>query len=229
MRLVVGNEGVEYKVHKTLLSKHPEYFAPATQEECEGGQDHTVVLLNDTPPIVELYLHWLYTGRIFSLGKTVKQDGDGRHDEFNKNAHMFDLLVDGFIFGEKVQDGNFKDAVIDTLIHTVTTPDVAGVCWYPTRRLMTRAYAETHEGSPIRRLLVDMYMFHGRDEWVDGQHYVDLLADFAGYLSVESGADEKDQRYVESIRLRVNTCQYHHHSKEDQCYLKKGASNVMEE
>jgi hypothetical protein len=78
------------------------------------------------------------------------------------------VLIGAFVFGEKVQDGDFKDAVIDALIHTIATPDEEGTFWYPTKQLVDRAYTGTPEGSPIRRLLVDMHAFHGKRCWLDG-------------------------------------------------------------
>jgi hypothetical protein len=91
-------------------------------------------------------------------------------------------LIGGFVFGEKIQDGNFKDAVLDALVHTVTTPNEKGVCWYPTKSWVDQAYVGTPEGSPIRRLLEDMYTYHGKADWLDGQKNVDFLADLAGCL-----------------------------------------------
>ena len=39
------------------------------------------------------------------------------------NREEIDLLIEAFVLGEKLQDQNFKDAVIDTLAHAVDTPD----------------------------------------------------------------------------------------------------------
>jgi hypothetical protein len=89
-----------------------------------------VLLPDDTPPIVDLYVQWIYTGGIVSPDKPIEDDRDC---EESKNRRHFDLLIGGFVFGEKVQDGEFKDAVLDALIHTVKTPDSEGVCWYPTK------------------------------------------------------------------------------------------------
>ena len=39
------------------------------------------------------------------------------------NREEIDLLVEAFVLGKKLQDQNFKDAVIDSLVHAVDTPD----------------------------------------------------------------------------------------------------------
>lgn len=63
-----------------------------------------------------------------------------------------------------MQDGDFKDAIVDALIHTVAAPDEKGMRYYPIAQSVNRAYIGTPKGSPIRRLLVDMYTFHGRKD-----------------------------------------------------------------
>ncbi|KAM0721339.1 hypothetical protein Q7P37_003043 [Cladosporium fusiforme] len=137
--LAVGEEGEEYKVHEALLSERSQFFASATKEDWEEGREHRVPLPDDTPDPAE----------------------EREEDKRSKNAHEFDLLISSFVFGEKVQDGDFKDAIIDALIHAVAMQDEAGKRWYPTGKWTTQAYSGTPEGSPIRRLLVDMYVFHG--------------------------------------------------------------------
>lgn len=36
------------------------------------------------------------------------------------------MLIRAFVFSKKVQDGDFKDAVIDALIYTARSPDEKG-------------------------------------------------------------------------------------------------------
>jgi hypothetical protein len=224
--LAVGEEEVEYKVHEALLSERSEFFTSASKEEWKEGQEHRVPLPDDTPSVVDLYVQWIYSGRVLS-GRTlggkipVKEEADG---EECKNGSQFDLLIGGFVFGEKIQDGGFKDAVVDALIHTVRTPDEKGVCWYPTKSWVDQAYVGTPEGSPFRRLLVDMYKYHGRDDWLDDQKNVDFLAELAGDLLMDKR--KKQQEYQDPTDQEVSGCQYHHHGKEGACYGDKIPEHV---
>lgn len=90
-------------------------------------------------------------------------------------------MIDGFIFGEKIQDGDFKDAIIDALISFVSTIGKEDEYWYPSGEKADRVYRGTSAGSPLRRLLVDMHVHHGRRDWVeDGakpEFLVDLVRD----------------------------------------------------
>jgi hypothetical protein len=217
--LAVGEEGVEYKVHETRLSERSEFFASASKKEWKEGQEHRVPLPDDTTPIVDLYVQWIYSGKILSRKTLVEEEAaDGQEC---KNEPAFDLLIGGFVFGEKIQDGNFKDAVLDALVHTVTTPNEKGVCWYPTKSWVDQAYVGTPEGSPIRRLLVDMYTYHGKADWLDGQKNVDFLADLAGCLLTKRRNNQQQQQQQEPSGPEVNGCKYHHHGEEGGCYSDK--------
>ena len=39
------------------------------------------------------------------------------------NWEEIDLLIEAFVLSKKLQDQNFKDAVIDSLLYAVDTPD----------------------------------------------------------------------------------------------------------
>lgn len=159
-------------------------------------------------------------------GKSQGQEGEGEEGDQaeRKNVHEFNVLIGAFVFGEKVQDGDFKDAVIDALIHTAATPDEKGACWYPTGQLVNRAYTGTPEGSPIRKLLVDMYVFHGRRRWLDGQKNVDFPGDLARYLLRDRS---EHTQALDSTTPDASGCQYHHHrGGQSACYSAK-ISNHM--
>jgi hypothetical protein len=211
---------VEYKVHEVLLCEASEFFASASEEELKEGQEHRMTLPDDTPYIVDLHVQWVYTRRIVIRKKPVEKEADR---EACKNGHEFDVLIGAFVFGEKVQDGDFKDAVIDALIHTVAVPDEEGSCWYPTKQLVGRAYTGTPQGSPIRRLLVEMYTFHGRKDWLDGQKNVDFLTDLAECLLRDR---REDSRALDSTTPDVSGCQYHHHGEKSECYSAKISSHM---
>lgn len=73
------------------------------------------------------------------------------------------------------------------------------------------------EGSPIRRLLVDMFMFNGRDHWMDGEDNVHFLVDLARRLLADRKTDRKKPQ-LDRTRAVANNCQYHHHGDGERCY-----------
>lgn len=221
----MGKEEEEYRAHETLLSEGSGFFASAAKEEWKEGQEHRITLPDDTPSVVDLYVQWIYSGRVLSRKAGAEEEGN---DSIERgNGHEFDLLVGGFVFGEKVRDGDFKDAVIDALIHTVATPDDNGSCWYPMKKWVTQAYAGTPEGSPIRKLLVDMFMFNGQEDWLEGEDNVDFLVDLGRRLLADREAVQRKRQHTQDpTKPGVSSCQYHHHDQGDACYSEKIPDHV---
>lgn len=169
----MGEEEEEFHVHENLICKHSVLFNSAIKKEWKEGQERRVVLPDDTPSVVNLYAQWLYSDKIISRQSPNEED--------ERTVAEYSLLIDAFVFGEKIQDGPFKDASIDALIHLVDTPDKDGWKWYPTGRV-DFAYQGTPEGSPLRKLLVDMHMFHGNGEWLSSQKNADYMRELGKRL-----------------------------------------------
>jgi hypothetical protein len=204
----VGPEEEELKVHEELLCDGSPFFASASKKEWLESQRRRIPLPDDKPYIVDLYLQWMYGGRIFSRQSTDGGPGDGKE---------YDLLVDGFIFGEKVQNGEFREAVVDALIRSFAVPDKRGERWCPAAPWVDRAYAGTPEGSPLRRLLVAMYVVHGTNVWLHGTTNIDFLADLAGRLM----EDRKALPRTFTTKLDLSPCWFHHHGDGESCYREK--------
>lgn len=110
--LVAGVDEHELLVHQDILSKKCPYFTTAIKKEWKEGRERRFPLPVDSPAAVDLYVQWLYGSRIFSQ-KPLEELEEG-YDELG-------VLIDSFIFGEKIQDDHLKDAVIYCLIVSVST------------------------------------------------------------------------------------------------------------
>jgi hypothetical protein len=206
--VVVGPDQYEHTVHKDLFCEKSPYFSTATKEHWQEGQEGrvTLPLPNDDPAVFALYIQWVYRGRIF-----CRQDmGDT-----GGNREEIDLLIEAFVLGEKLQDQEFRDALVDCLIHAVDTPDGQDKRWYPTPSAVDRAYRGTPDSSPLRRLLVDMYFFHGRREWLDEATNADFLRDLARDLLQGRGSFASK---VDQTTAQLAGCSYHCHGAENLCY-----------
>jgi hypothetical protein len=201
-------------VHEDLLSQHSPFFASAAKEDWKEGQEHRVPLPDDAPYVVDLYIHWVYSGKIFSRKSRQEEEEDVKE---RKSADESGVLVRAYVFGEKIQDGDFQDAVIDALVHSIAMPDKSGNCWYPGASQIDQAYKGTPEGSPLRQLLVDIYMFYGDSKWLHGPENVEFLTGLAGRL-----LDKKKSPVIwDPIKPTSIGCHYHRHSEGDICYSVK--------
>lgn len=125
--------------------------------------------------------------------------------------------MDGFIFGEKVQNGDFRDAVIDALTKSFAVPDKKGKRWCPAAPWVDKAYAGTPEGSQLRKLLVAMYVNHGTRTWLHGTRNVDFLA----YLATRLLDDRKALPRQNTTKLDPDPCWYHCHGDGEPCHRVK--------
>lgn len=193
-------------MHKDLICYKSPYFSLAVKDHWKEGREGRVPLPDDDPAAFALYIQWIYRGRICSsqdMGET-----EGNREEMN-------LLIEAFVLGEKLQDRDFRDAVIDSLIQAVDTPDAQNKKWYPPPATVDRAYRATPESSPLRRLLVDMYYFHGRPEWLDEASNAEFVRDLAR-IFLQGRTDNVTR--ADRTTAKLAGCSYHCHGAENACY-----------
>lgn len=207
---MVGEKQKELIVHETLLSERSDFFSAALKKEWEEGQQRRIPLPDDNPQVVSLYLHWLYYNKLFCRPPDEQSVEDGNEQS---------LLISLFVFGEKIQDGQLKDAVIDAIILSTNTPDKNGNRWYPTGAV-NAAYKGTPANSPLRTLLVDMYVQHGTSKWIHNTTNTDFLLDVSRALL----DTQRTEQYPDPTSAAVSSCQYHQHTTDDRCYA---ANNIV--
>lgn len=158
---------------------------------------------------------WIYPDRIFSRWSPEDDEDDDKGSSSSSNDTG--TLIAAFIFGEKIQNQDFQDAVVDALIHSFGTPGEREG-WYPGATWVDRAYEGTPEGSPLRSLIVDLHVFLGSSKWLDGSTNVVFLNDLARRL-----LDKRETfNFWNSITPSASSCNYHRHGKGDECYSVKG-------
>lgn len=198
--MYVGSAKQEYNVHEGLLTTHSPFFKAALGEAWAEGEARRISLPEDEPDTFGLYASWLYYRRICSTEE--KNDFDGWKVEI-------DRLILAYILGEKLQDVDFKDAVIDAMISRAGTKTDDGRQLYPGPHAVKTLYESTTESSPVRQLMVDYYAFHAPEELL--RKNKELPADFFRDLSFAFAA--RRNQAIESPPLRVDKCYYHAHKK----------------
>jgi len=93
---------VDFSVHEQLICTHSPFFANALNGSWAEAHSRVVPLPDDAPSTFAVYRTWLYTGL---LACTNGSDSD-----------EWELLACAYVLGERLQDSDFKDTVIDAMI-----------------------------------------------------------------------------------------------------------------
>ena len=107
----------------------------------EEAKSNTINLRADDPQVFEIFQNWLY-------GVNLELDSDQTKD--------ISLLLSLWIFGDKIQVAEFQNAAIEGLRYaTVERPRIFRL------KDIETAFENSGEGSPIRKLIVDLYVWEG--------------------------------------------------------------------
>lgn len=167
----VGSTKKEWHIHENILTKDSDFFAAAAKKQWSEGQDKRITLSDDDPETFQVYVGWLYERKILiqvlpappafaAPTPTFSFARESDHFFPDGTANEISTLIDCYLLGEKFQDSVFRNAVINTLIaciHPMGTDT-----WHVPHlsRCVARAYDGTCEGSPLRKLLVDTFVYH---------------------------------------------------------------------
>lgn len=154
-------------VHQDILCASSQFFKSATKPVWRdlSSQADTIDLSDDKFEIVNAYVHWLYTGKI-----------PIPFPNFEQLVTDFESLAAAYVFGEKVMDVKFKNAVSDSIF---VKADMSSNC--PSARAMNIIYEGTGERAPARRMMVDFVVnfAHTHEHWNSNirNYSRDLLVD----------------------------------------------------
>jgi len=212
----VGPKKKAFTVYEKVITKASGFFEEELDREFKMSRERTVSLPNDTPEVFSVYKHWLYSHAIFSQ-MTEAQNKKQSWKEFT-------LLSDTYMFGEKIQDSDFKDAVLDSLIEKAMEE-----VQYPSH-ILPAIYEGTQDGSPLRRFMVDFFAWHGYGGLLTGKN---LNGDFGNpelrgdlLRALLAVRDENPSlSWTEMMKYApyvAGTCTYHdHNASETPCYKTK--------
>lgn len=153
---MVGGEEKTFSVHEALVRTYSSFFAKAMAGEWKESLQRTIKLPDDEPKILALYIYWLYYGTL-----PVLCDEPGRLG----NSEYLDL-VKAYVLGDKLLDTQFQDTAIDAIVEKSRSNAKDGKRCFPGGEVIEYAYRNTTESAPVRDLLVDMYVKHGKSAWL---------------------------------------------------------------
>ena len=164
----VGANKAEFKIHKELICQQSKFFARATSEAWNSSHHSCAVRLpEDRVHLFALFVDWLYDRLPQELiphgvsyagsWQTEFECGD---DSTTSNAVLIDcsLLVDLYIFADRVESPSFQNTVMDRIRQNLCE------CIYTTRlpplNVVKHVYSNTPKKSPLRQIMADAYGNH---------------------------------------------------------------------
>jgi len=185
-----------------------EFFAAALKpgvwkEEQEG----IVRMPEDDHKAFAIYAEWLYTGT-FKTGFVEADSGRIRESLSYKAAEEVEeiLLAKAYALGDKLQVPMFKTRAIDCLASRLEKS-----YGLPSADLITFVYGSTVTGSPLRRLICDLYVHEGsnNDEGFEDVQEHEFFRDLAKFS--RAALEELQANDTLEIPYMTNACLYHDH------------------
>ncbi|KAH0366959.1 hypothetical protein KCU65_g5002, partial [Aureobasidium melanogenum] len=223
IRVGKGKNTTPFAIHKNVLEHCSSFFRSLWRHGRDTNTTHEISTeeestdsdtvsegeqIRDTKmePLIELeldvnvaafrlYAEWVYSGHI--------QQGSLK---VNAEDVDFSSIGQAYILGEKLQDEDFKNAIVDLLVQTIVTQGKMDLT------LSTLVFEGTSASAPLRKLLVDLYVWYGQKDWLKPDGSKEAIS--ASFLSELSSAffDRHDHDGNPKVNiLTLNACNYHEH------------------
>lgn len=195
---IVGADSDEtevcFTVHTEPIKQKSVFFEKACTTNFKEAEEKVVRLPETRPSVFEDYLHWIYTGTITAI-------------ENNPDNSLLQnrCLTRLYLAADKLDDILLRNAAIDSLLTLFSCGQLK-----VNSSLFSETYEGTTENSPLRRLLVDIYLSTSNTaDWVQReaehlprQFLVDLVCGRMEKSNEKTPAPNKNDR-----------CKYHEHSQ----------------
>ncbi|KZM24652.1 uncharacterized protein EKO05_0007088 [Ascochyta rabiei] len=205
--VIVGEEQTAYFVHESHITPQSDFFKNALKGEWEEKTTRTVRLPDCDSTSFNIYLNWLYTGRV-----CITQEGDEKEvidDDVQTIDYEWENWVMCFKIGDFLQDSDFKDAMIDAAIEKLISENIDYV------EIPVGVYTFSQPTSRNRRLAVDLALNvweEFRFQYVTNRNYPpEFLTDLITAMGGKLRAGSHMTRTNDFLR-DIDTCEYHEHT-----------------
>ena len=174
--LIVGDQQEQLLAHASYLTNRSDFFKAALSNNWKEGQSRVVKLPEDDPTTVAQYLDFVYKNMLPTQQKWFP----------NQVKSMYLSLARLYVYGERVLDVVIRNVIVDHIIafSSIANHELATHPHYPGPAVIETVYEGTTAESPMRRLLVDMYVKHGERKWLEPELHPAFVQDVARKLMV---------------------------------------------
>lgn len=139
MTLTVGAQKTQFCVHKSLLCAESPFFEAALNGNFRESNG-SIELVEDSAHTFEQFLQWLYMGKLMFSSQSMDRP-------------RWRELINLYILADKYGVVTLKNILMTTLFLSAQEPKISHIG----RDLITLAYENTTQGSPLRRLIASLY------------------------------------------------------------------------
>jgi hypothetical protein len=164
-------------------------FRAALKKQWTEGQTRVIRLPEESPESVQQYVAYLYGRGLptrYLTGEFPHMVTEDHHD----------MLAELYVLGERVLNAKHQNMIIYEMLRLTQIEDgLSGDREYPGATTVNIIYGGTTPDSPFRRLLVDLAVAYGEQEWLenpvpDSQYLLDLGKSFLRAVTSHSCFDD---------------------------------------
>ncbi|KAK5729748.1 hypothetical protein LTR17_011714 [Elasticomyces elasticus] len=184
-----------FALHESIVRPASDFVNMALSRDWKEARERVIPLSEDEPETFTIYQTWLYTHIV---------DAHALKSSTN-SCDVYQRLFKCYILAEKLLDAVFKDCVMDAILNTLQANPLFDA------NLSNLVYENTPEGSPLRRLLCEIYVWCATERWlaedvVTEEVHPTLMTDF---MKMQMGFF-RGQR-PEQVPFLGHACGYHAH------------------
>ena len=155
-----GNNSASFTVHTSVIKGRSTFFESALSGRWETDRK-SIELPEDDPAVFDLYLQCLYRNDGSVRLDHVDQGQCDSFSTYGKSAQeeVFDLYARVWILADKLGDCKSANLLIVALLF-----DILDVIEVPTPRTIAYIWARTRDGSPLRKLCVECWLYLTPDD-----------------------------------------------------------------
>lgn len=209
--VLVGEPATKFYVHEKLLIEQSEFFARTLNGEWKESQERLVKLPTVKVKTFRIWVKWLYTSRFyFATDAEVpnKKNLTYEQDEIFRWSDCYAL-------GTYLQDIDFKDVGIDTLIEGY----VAGQKSHVDHLIVI--YEHSHKHSAHRTFMVDISLYYASLGGCSEVSECLPQAFLYDYIAAVEPILGKGLPKCKITDFQKDLCKYHEHGKDKPCYMTK--------
>jgi hypothetical protein len=146
-----GDELRSFTVHGAFLTPRSLFFKKALSGAWKEAEERVIKLPEDSNDTFELYLQVIY-------GQPISVEPDPVPENYKGSSERLELAK-LYVFAEKVQDARTKNVVTKAFLNSVWKLHKCGKWSSPHHDCVNVVYRGTAPGSPMRRLIVDIFAY----------------------------------------------------------------------